>query len=295
MVSDEIRLRVSQAAVALGYIPNVAARALAGRRSGLVGVVLGTLERPGVADALASLDEHLGLAGWALIVRICGMELASAAHARALLHRGVDAVVFLGVGAPTGLRSAFGAETLPWVIVDGVDGTGFLAATGFDPGRARKLVVDYLAQLGHRDMLVVDGSDSPTLSEDALRTVTASSVTLEPLSLMRCSVAEALMGRLTRPRPPSAVICASDALALAFLQACAAHGIAVPGRISLVGMGDTMLARAATPSLTSVRIPAHKAGIAAADYLLARFAGRVVRPEELSVKIVVRGSTGPAP
>ncbi len=71
MVSDEIRLRVSRAAVTLGYVPNVAARALAGRRAGLIGVVLGDLERPGVADALTSLDERLDLAGWALIVRSC--------------------------------------------------------------------------------------------------------------------------------------------------------------------------------------------------------------------------------
>jgi LacI family transcriptional regulator len=77
------------------------------------------------------------------------------------------------------------------------------------------------------------------------------------------------------------------------MHACAGHGIDVPGRLSVVGFGDSGLARWVSPTLTSVRIPARAAGIAAAEYLLARFAGRVVDLAELPVKLAIRGSTGP--
>ena len=294
MVSDEIRLRVSRAAVTLGYVPNVAARALAGRRAGLIGVVLGDLERPGVADALTSLEERLDLAGWALIVRSCRAEAASAAHARALLHRGIDALIFLGIDVPSNFRIVVDAESLPCVSVDRIDDTGFVANAGFDLGRARRLAVDYLTQLGHRNMAVVGDSDAAAFSAGARRGADASPATVETLSSVRGSIAEGLIGRLARPHPPTAVICASDALAVGMLQACTAQGIDVPSRISVVGMGDTPLARCATPALTSLRIPTHRAGLAAADHLLARFAGRVYAVEELPVKVVVRGSTGPA-
>ena len=50
-----------------------------------------------------------------------------------------------------------------------------------------------------------------------------------------------------------------------------------------------------SPTLTSVRIPARAAGIAAAEYLLAGFADRIPDLAEWPVKLVIRGSTGPPP
>ncbi len=76
------------------------------------------------------------------------------ARALALLHRGVDALAFLGVDAPLALRELPGLEGLPCVSVDRTDETGFIASAGLDLVRARGLVIDYLAQLGHRDVAV---------------------------------------------------------------------------------------------------------------------------------------------
>src|SRR5438105_11553223 len=67
-VSDELRIRVSEAADLLGYVPNSAARALACRRSGSVGVVTGNLDDPGVAPALAALRARLADGGWDLLL-----------------------------------------------------------------------------------------------------------------------------------------------------------------------------------------------------------------------------------
>ena len=95
------------------------------------------------------------------------------------------------------------------------------------------------------------------------------------------------------PNSPTAAICGSDAIALAVMHACARHGIEVPRRMSIVGFGDTPLARCVSPMLTSVRIAARGAGVAAAEYLLARLAGRASDITELPIKLVVRASTGP--
>jgi DNA-binding LacI/PurR family transcriptional regulator len=48
-----------------------------------------------------------------------------------------------------------------------------------------------------------------------------------------------------------------------------------------------------SPRLTSVRLPARAAGMAAAEYLLARFADRVSDLAPLPVKLAIRGSTAP--
>lgn len=91
------------------------------------------------------------------------------------------------------------------------------------------------------------------------------------------------------------MICGSDAAATAILHECRLQGIAVPGKLSVVGFGDTGLARQARPALTSIRVPAREVGIATADYLMAAIAGQTQGVRQVAVKLVARESTGPAP
>ena len=295
-VSDQLRIRVCEAANTLGYVPNSAARALACRRSGSVGVVAGNLDDPGMATALAALDARLADAGWDLLLRSGGEDGTPLAGARTLVSRGVGALVFLGVSLPSELREVCGIQRLPCVSVDRTDVTGFTASAGLDLGRAGKLIADYLRQLGHRSMAVVAEPRS-VISTLVVEALGAEQVwggpSLEVMHIGDEPIAEGILRWLALPNSPTAAICVSDATALAVMHACASHGIEVPGRLSVVGFGDSLLARCVSPTLTSVRIPARAAGVAAAEYLLARFAGRIPELTEWPVKLAVRGSTGP--
>jgi LacI family transcriptional regulator len=191
-----------------------------------------------------------------------------------------------------------GIQHLPCVSVDRTDRTGFTASAGLDLGRAGKLIADYLGLLGHRCIGVVAEPRSviSTVVVDALGADKA--LVRSPLEVMHIGdapIAEGILHWLALPKSPTAAICTSDATALALMHACACHGIDVPGRLSVVGWGDSPFARCVSPTLTSVRVPARAAGIAAAEYLLARFAGRVPELAELPVKLAIRGSTGPPP
>ena len=72
----------------------------------------------------------------------------------------------------------------------------------------------------------------------------------------------------------TAIVALSDVAAAAALRECRALGVDVPGRISVMGCGDTALARCLDPQLTSVRVPASASGRAAAEYLVAVLARR---------------------
>ena len=294
-VSDGLRIRVSDAANTLGYVPNSAARALACRRSGSVGVFAGNLDDPGMAQALAALEARLTDAGWDLLLCSGGEDATPLAGARALVSRGVGALVFLGVDLPSELREVRGIQRLPCVSVDRTDRSGFTANAGLDLGRAGKLIADYLGQLGHRCMAVVaePRSGVGALLVEALRADQVMEQSLEVMNIGDEPIAEGILRWLALPNAPTAAICASDATALAVMHACACRGIDVPGRLSVIGFGDSPLARCVSPALTSVRIPAHAAGMAAAEYLLARFADRIPDLAEWPVKLVIRGSTRP--
>jgi LacI family transcriptional regulator len=294
-VSDQLRKRVTDAAGALGYIANGAARALAQRRSGWVGVLAGDLGEPGTAPALAALQHGLGVGGRALLLGMCGKDVTTLDAARMLLGRNVEALVFLGVAIPPDLAELRGIQRVPCVSVDRTDGSGFVAGSGLDLGRAGKLVADYLLQLGHRRLAVISASHS-AIGDVLLETVRAEGVLagaeVELLIPDDGLFAEQLAHRFALPNAPTAAICSSDVSALAMMQACASLGIDVPERMSIVGLGDTPLARCISPTLTSLRIPSSVAGLAAAEYVLAVLAGIPPARVECAVKLVIRRSSG---
>ena len=280
----------------LGYVANSAARALVSRRSGLIGVITGDFDEPGLAPALAGLDARLADAGWALLLGGGRKDRTPLDEARALVGHGVEGLAFLGVGVPPDLGDVRGIQRLPCVSVDRTDAVGFTANAGLDLARAGKLIADYLGQLGHRRLAVIAESRSAVgalLVEGLRPDKVAAGFSLERLTMDDEPLAEGLSKWFAMPNSPTAAICGSDAIALAVMHACARHGIDVPRRMSIMGFGDTPLARCVSPMLTSVRIPARGAGVAAAEYLLARLEGRASDITELPIKLVVRASTGP--
>jgi DNA-binding LacI/PurR family transcriptional regulator len=54
---------------------------------------------------------------------------------------------------------------------------------------------------------------------------------------------------------PTAIVAATDTLALGLIHAAHAHGIAVPEQLSIVGFDDIQLASGTVPGLTTLRMP----------------------------------------
>jgi DNA-binding LacI/PurR family transcriptional regulator len=94
----------------------------------------------------------------------------------------------------------------------------------------------------------------------------------------------------------TAVVCASDVLALGVIRQARRAGLDVPGEFSVVGFDDSALMVCTDPPLTTVRQPIEAMGQAAVAHLLGQVAGGEVSSEELlfEPELVVRSSTGPA-
>lgn len=99
---------------------------------------------------------------------------------------------------------------------------------------------------------------------------------------------------------PTALLCAADVYALAFLQAAETLGIAVPDEMSILGIDDTVACEQVRPRLTSIRQPLEAMGAAAVRLLIDRIKRRAgadaaCRSTHLfDVELVVRDSCSPA-
>jgi DNA-binding LacI/PurR family transcriptional regulator len=95
----------------------------------------------------------------------------------------------------------------------------------------------------------------------------------------------------------SAVFAANDLSAIGAIRAIIESGRRVPEDISVVGFDDIHIAAFVRPPLTTIHQPAAEIAQRATEILIALIQGRRVRGRRylLEPKLVVRGSTAPAP
>ena len=106
------------------------------------------------------------------------------------------------------------------------------------------------------------------------------------------SAFEVVKRELESPRPPDAIFCIHDQLAIGALRAAAELGVAVPDELGVVGVTDSLVAAHARPPLTSVRVFPEQAGRAVVeliDQLLRE--GEVSAPRIIPTRLVARAST----
>jgi DNA-binding LacI/PurR family transcriptional regulator len=95
----------------------------------------------------------------------------------------------------------------------------------------------------------------------------------------------------------TAILCASDLMALGAIRAAKRAGRSVPGDVSIVGFDDSFLMNCTEPPLTTVRQPIEPMSRMVIELLAQQVAGQVIQHDELlfEPELVVRASTGPAP
>jgi LacI family transcriptional regulator len=93
----------------------------------------------------------------------------------------------------------------------------------------------------------------------------------------------------------TALVCASDELALGAYGAAKSRDLHVPKDIAITGWDDIQLARFVSPTLTTVRQPMRELGATAARLLFERCAGRLPDSVVLASDVVIRASCGCEP
>ncbi len=302
-VAKATRERVLAAAAELGYRPNRLAQALVGRRSFAIGLVVPRLDNPVFAEVISGAEKVAAQAGYAVL--LAEAERGSPfAHLLALRDRQVDGVVLCGFG-PSALPPELLAD-LNVVLVE--QPSAEHPSIAGDALRAGQLAAEHLLSLGHREFAFI----GPATDAHAFRmrergftsALRAAGHSLESSRIRRTegTVAggtAAMRALLAQPvaKRPTAVFCANDLIALGAHKACSNAGLVLPRDLSLLGCDGIEIGTLVTPELSTISVPQRELGARAIRALLKRLDGEQVpaTPQILPVKLLARGSTGPAP
>ena len=270
-VRSSTRERVSAAALQLGYVVDGIARALASRRSGVIGVVVPTVNNPIYADFIHWLQKSLSQLRYQLIVTAHEYNADTQTDlVRSLLERGIDGLLLVGTEHPREVTKLLSRTRIPHLFCWSTDRPTTTHCIGFSDREASYRMTRYLAGLGHRSFAVIAGEPNgnerareriqgvrDALAVDGLA-LAPKRVVVQPFSIQGGRDGLRSAWNL-RPRP-TALICGTDLLAAGALAQATEVGIAVPNQMSIVGFDDIELASLMKPSITTIHVPAGEIG-----------------------------------
>jgi LacI family transcriptional regulator len=297
-VRPETRHRVENAARNLGYAPNRVARSLITGRTGNIGVVLPDLANPFFPSVVKSIQTQARRFDYAVFLSDTDEDPAVEVPLIRALAKQVDGFLLCSPRAADDEIKAFAGQT-PMVVLNRRI-TGFPSVTA-DSADGMRQAVGHLHALGHRRIAYVAGPRASWSHRDRLRGIKSATSSYEMELIEIGNVAPTVEGGtaaadLVVASPATAVLAYNDLVALGLLNRLQARGIAVPGRISVVGFDDIMLAGLVSPGLTTVAIAKENIGRAGVELLLELMAdpqGPTATRRVLPTQLIVRGSTGP--
>jgi DNA-binding LacI/PurR family transcriptional regulator len=306
-ITEKTRQRVIETANALGYRPNPLARGLRGSSTMLLGVIVREITDPFFAGAIEAVTVAAGRRGYNVVL---GHAHARADEALALWSvleaRHCDGIVLLGdMRDQKRLVEDLAGSRDPVVALWQGSRLADVATVSVDNRAGIRAVLDHLTGLGHRRIAFIGrrpGLGDVKEREEALTEYLADLGQPVPEGYIQdgpndlSGGVEALQRLLDLPEPPTAVVAATDVLAIGALHGAHTLGLRVPDELSITGFDDIPVAAFTVPSLTTVRMPVGEMVERAVELVLDTAALAALRaPAVLQPSLVVRASTAPAP
>jgi DNA-binding LacI/PurR family transcriptional regulator len=311
-VRAEVQQRVRQAIAELNYHPSKAAQTMRRQSSRTLGYFVADPNPRGLADpyygeVLAGLCEVTRAHDYSL--QIEWLDSSQPLQAEAFLKpwrtRQIDAaILFLpgAAGAHDELLTALVAAGAPFAIVEQPAPAGAAYSLLVANYEGAYTATKTLIEAGHRRIAFVDSVQRwPNIDQRgqgyaaALRaaSLAQSILTFSSPDWTAEGGMQATEQLLAHTPRPTAILAASDMLAVGAMFCLKQYGLRIPADMALIGFDDWEFTRYLDPPLSTIRLPAQQLGRQAAQLLIDHLQGRppAQRQVVLPTELVLRSST----
>jgi len=306
-VREKNRQKVLQAMKELNYLPHSAARSLALGRTGVIGLILGTLQDSVFEGIVKEVNDQLEERGFFLALSIDDYRKRRREGGTNYLFQKdrVDGVILLSSMLEDAYVRELKAKGIPFVLIDNHNPESEATMVQVDNYEGGYLAGRHLLELGHRQIGYIYGPERMLSARERkdgfLKALADEGV--EPTAATRGGFAikdgyRAAKEWIASGVKLTAVAAADDFMALGAMQAYQDAGLRVPQDISVIGYDDQDFAGEIHPSLTTVKQPTSELGREAVKRLIAIIGGEANDTRELiklKPKLIVRKSTAAYP
>ncbi|UGA46203.1 LacI family DNA-binding transcriptional regulator [Bradyrhizobium quebecense] len=282
------RARVESAAKELGYVPNLAARALASQRTEVIGVLIPSLTNNVFADVLRGIYDALD--GSRYSIQLANTRYSILQEERLLrlfLAQKPAGLIITGINQTADSRRIMETVDCPIVQIMEVGPSPIDMMIGFSHFDAAKAAIAHLLAQGNRRIGFLGARMDPRVQRrlDGYRAAMTEAGLFDPQLIVTTAIPTSvtlggtLLADLLAKTPDiDAVFCVNDDLALGALFECKRRHMAVPQQMAIVGFNDLEFMASSEPTLSSVRTNRYEMGRNAAMMVIETLEGR--RPAE---------------
>lgn len=302
-LSASKRERVESAAKELGYVPDLAARALASQRTEVIGVLIPSLTNNVFSDVLRGIyDASQGSRYSIQFVNTRYSILQEEKLLRLFQAQRPAGLVVTGINQTSESRAVMEAMNCPIVQIMEIGPDPVDMMVGFSHNEAAFAAVSHLIAQNYRRIGFLGARMDPRVQRrlEGYREAMKAASLLDPdlilTTLVPTSVTMGgtlLSDLISRVPDIDAVFCVNDDIALGVLFECQRRQIQVPDDLAIVGFNDLEFMASAVPALTSVRTNRYEMGRNAITMVMAAIEGN--RPStpvvDLGFELMIRRSS----
>ncbi len=294
VVAEETRTRVMAIVAELGYQPNLAARSLSQRRTGVVHVVNATPLFHGHARTFLEVVGALGELG--LHTSMSVVPFGEDLTLNRLIPMGVDGVVILGGHSRSRYWAELAETRVPVVFVG--QRTGLpesVSSVGVDQAHGALLATRHLLESGRQRLLHICGPSDWLDAEERRNGFVAAceeaDISFEKLSSATWDANAGYELAASLPEGVDGVFASNDHLALGVMRRLHERGLRVPGDVAMVGFDDAEGSACFWPPLSTVRQPFREVAQTAVGQLTRLVEGGAPEHTRIRPELVVRESS----
>jgi LacI family transcriptional regulator len=304
-VSDETRTRVEAAITELSYIPNMVGQALRHKLTGAIGLVVSDITNPFAIQQVTGVSRAARERGFTVIFAQTESDPEEEMRQlRSMIERRVDGIILSPVRNTPDSVDFVAAARRNIVVLGYPMPNNDVDVVRCDSRAASRQATEHLIRLGHRriamlsgDPLIVTARERAEGYEDAIR-----GAGLQPdvrygafTVASGLEMASAILDAGTRP---TALVTASNFIALGAAQAARQAGLSIPADLSVTTFDNSSTDVVLDPFFTGVIQPVFQMSEAATMLLIDRIQHRHVGPGRdmvMPTTFEIHGSTAPPP
>jgi DNA-binding LacI/PurR family transcriptional regulator len=303
-VRPRTRDRVAKAMKACRYHYNALARGFVTKQSSTLGLIVPSITNPIFAESIRGVQDCAHQQGYQVLLGNSDYEYSKEAKLCGVLReRQVEGLIITTTDLKGKALRDLLEDRFPFVLLYSTIRRGPISSVGVDNFLGGYTATEHLIHQGHRRIAMLAGGFS--FSDKSLhrwhgykKCLRDHGIPYDPALVMQTrytleSGREGIKAILSREKPPTAVFCSNDFMAVGAMQGAREAGVMLPQGLSIVGFDDMAIASYISPSLTTIRQPAHEMGRLGTQILLDQIWKRDGRPVHkiLETSIVVREST----
>lgn len=299
------RDKVMRAVDELGYVPNLAARALSTGKTNVIAVVFpyvydGIFKDPLVMHILEGIESECTQTDYNILLSTPRLtEEGVAPQFNQLLSSGyIDGVIAIDNVPLASVGDAAIKKNIPTVVIGYTENDYFVYSDDYGGGQQ---LMEHVLALGHKDIAIITVPDS--MNHAIERRIDGIKSVLDKHGIdfdaLPCELgdfstaggAKAMQNILSQNAKVTAVVCLNDRMAIGAIQQIYQAGLHVPDDITVVGYDNIASSEIATPPLTTIDQQAVELGREATKMLIDVLGDNCPEAKVLPTHLIVRESS----